>query len=183
MNTASTWRRLAAYWMDSMVLGLCLLPFWFQVWGALVWGSEIAVSWRWLVAGVLLQLFYKWTFLYFMGGTLGKLIMGLRVVPRWDSQADLGLFQSLLRVLTDALSIFFGMAPRALALLRLDRTHISDWVAETRVVQLDPQKQIMRRHWAVALLVIWVSFFGQFSDLYRRLQHIEFEGGQIVLDI
>jgi hypothetical protein len=91
--------------------------------------------------------------------------------------------QSFLRVLADGLSLFFGLAPRALALLRLDRTHVSDWVAETRVVQLAPQTMLMRRHWAVALIVVWISFFSQFSRVYQSLQSVDFEDGRIFLDL
>ncbi len=183
MNTASTWRRVIAYWLDSMVGGLCLLPFWIQFWGGMLFEEKVHIDWRWLIVALLLNLFYKWSFLYFLGATLGKLVMGLRVVPSSGESEDLGLFQSFLRVFTDGLSFFFGLAPRALALLRLDRTHVSDWVAETRVVQLGPQRSLIARHWVVALMVIIVSFFSQFSNLYQSLHFIEFENGQIIFDL
>jgi uncharacterized RDD family membrane protein YckC len=182
MFTASTWRRLVAYWLDSMVLAFCWLPVFIQVWGSMAYEGRVAFEWRWLLVGVLLQLFYKWTFLYFLGGTIGKLIMGLRVVPAVDQQASLGLFQSFLRVFADALSIFFGHAPRALALLRLDRTHISDWVAETRVMQLAPQPLLMRRHLLLAMFVILVSFFSQFASIYQNFRLAHIEGPQIIFE-
>jgi uncharacterized RDD family membrane protein YckC len=182
MNTASTWRRVLAYGIDSIIMGLCFLPFWMQVWGSMLLDHEVSVGWQWLGVVLLLQLFYKWLFLYFLGGTLGKLFLGLRVVSRTGDE-NLGLMQSFLRVLADGLSLFFGLAPRALALLRLDRTHVSDWVAETRVVQLAPQTMLMRRHWAVALIVVWISFFSQFSRVYQSLQSVDFEDGRIFLDL
>jgi len=182
MNTASTWRRVLAYGIDSIIMGICFLPFWLQVWGSMLFDHEISVGWQWLGVVLLLQLFYKWLFLYFLGGTIGKLMLGLRVVNR-TGEEGLGLMQSFLRVFADSLSIFFGLAPRALALLRLDRTHVSDWVAETRVVQLSPQRVLMRRHWLAALVVIWISFFSQFSRVYHGLQAVDFEGGRIVLDL
>ncbi len=181
MNTASTWRRIFAYGIDSTILAFCLLPFWIQVWVSTMLDESITIDWQWLAGALLLQLFYKWSFLYLLGGTMGKLIMGLRVVPSDQSETELGLFQSFLRVATDGLSFFFGVAPRALLLLRLDRTHISDWVAETRVVQLAPQTQLMRRHWMLALFVIWIAFFSQFQNIYRTFQDLEFEDGQIVV--
>jgi uncharacterized RDD family membrane protein YckC len=177
MSTASTWRRLMAFWIDSFIAGICLLPVWLQLWGSTLIDENISVEWRWLAAGILLQLFYKWLFLYFLGGTLGKLLMGLRVVPNEHPENPLGLFQSLLRVLSDALAFFFGLAPRALALIRLDRTHVSDWVAETRVVQLVPQTQLIRRHWLLALVVMVLSFGNQFSQLYHTLRNVHFAQG------
>jgi uncharacterized RDD family membrane protein YckC len=166
-----------------MVSGLCLLPFWIQLWGGMLFEDKVQVEWRWLIVALLLNLFYKWSFLYFLGATLGKLVMGLRVVPSSGQSEDLGLFQSFLRVFTDGLSFFFGLAPRALALLRLDRTHVSDWVAETRVVQLGPQRALISRHWVTALFVIVVSFSSQFSNLYQSLRYIEFANGQIIFDL
>jgi len=183
MNTSSTWRRVIAYWIDSFITGLCLLPFWIQVWGGMFFDQKVAVDWQWLAVGLLLSLFYKWSFLYFLGATVGKLMMGLRVVSTSGTGEELGLFQSFLRVLADGLSFFFGLAPRALALLRLDRTHVSDWVAETRVVQIVPQTALISRRWVAALIIIWISFFSQFSNLYQTLRVIEFEAGQIIFDL
>jgi uncharacterized RDD family membrane protein YckC len=182
MFTASTWRRLAAYWIDSMILAICWLPVTIQVLGSATFEGRVAFEWRWLIVGVLLQLFYKWAFLYLMGGTIGKLIMGLRVVPAHDFQTSLGLLQSFLRVFADGLSLFFGHAPRALALLRLDRTHISDWVAETRVMQFAPQPLFMKRHWVIAAFVILISFFSQFAGLYQNFRWAQIEGSQIIFD-
>lgn len=165
-----------------MVLAIAWLPVWIQVWASSAYEGRVAIEWRWLIAGLLLQLFYKWMFLYFVGATPGKLVMGLRVVPADAPESELGLLQSFLRVFADGLSLFFGLAPRALALVRLDRTHVSDWVAETRVVQLAPQPLLMKRHWVFAIAVLLISFFSQFSNLYQQMRWAQFEDGQIVFD-
>jgi uncharacterized RDD family membrane protein YckC len=176
------YRRIAAFLIDSLIVLLCFAPVWIQMLGSYLREGALIVPLSWLGMSLLLQLFYKWLFLYFLGGTLGKLMMGLRVVPSAHPDQDLGLFQSLLRVLTDALSFFFGQALRALALVRLDRTHVSDWVAETRVVQLAPRSHPPTRHWVLALIVILISFSNQFHRAYQLVQNSELVDGEIIFD-
>ncbi len=182
METAQTWRRVLAFWMDSIVAALCFLPVWIQIFSSYLELGVLSVSLSWVLIGLLLQLFYKWLFLYFLGGTLGKLMMGLRVVPKDQLEGSLGLFQSFLRVLTDSLSFFFGQALRSLALIRFDRTHVSDWVAETRVVQYAPRKRPPTRHWILVLIVFIFSFLSQFQTAYQLVQRSTFENGMIVVD-
>lgn len=181
METASTERRLLAFSIDSFFHFLCFLPVWIQTMGSYLKTQVLALDVNWLLIGLLFVLFYKWLFLYFLGGTVGKLIAGLRVVPAFDPSQSLGLMQSLLRVLTDSLSIFFGHALRALAFFRLDRTHVADWVAETRVMQFKPRKSYTVRRWIVALVVMFFSGTAQFQNMYRLVQKAELVDGKIVL--
>lgn len=182
METSSLYRRVSAYLVDSFILAMCFLPVWIQLIGSYLNDGVWAVSISWLLVGFLFQLFYKWLFLYFLGGTIGKLLFGLRVVPAAHPENSLGLFQSLLRVLTDSLSIFFGQALRAAALIRLDRTHVSDWVAETRVMQFEPLRSPPTRHWILAILVVVITFCAQFQKIYQTFQSAEIADGEIVFD-
>lgn len=182
MAPAHTLRRFAAFALDSFVISFCYVPVWLQLWASYMEEGVPSVEIGWVGASLLLQLFYKWLFLYFMQGTPGKLLMGLRVISRSNPEAGLGLFQSFLRVLTDSLSLFFGQSLRALALIRLDRTHVSDWVAETQVVQLKPRNYPPRRHWVVAILVVVVSFLSQFRQIYSLVQNTQLSGGHVILD-
>lgn len=181
MYTARTGRRLLAFWIDSFFLGLCFVPIWIQLVGAYIRDQEMSVSWNWIVMGYLLRLLYKWMFLYFLGATVGKWLLGLRVVPRAHPADGLGLFQIFLRVLTDDLAFFFGQSLRALALLRLDRTHVSDWVAETRVVQFSKPQNSIKRHWILALVIIFFSFISQFQSVYELFQRLEWRAGQVII--
>jgi len=180
--TGRIWRRLIAYGLDSFIAGLCFLPVWIQIVGSALQDQQVRIDWTWVALGILLQLFYKWLFLYFLGGTLGKLLLGLRVVSRNQPEKGLGLLQSLLRVLTDSLSFFFGNALRALALMRLDRTHVSDWVAETRVVQFSKPSSPTKRHIFLALVIMMVSFSNQFQAIYQIAQGLRFEAGQFIFE-
>ena len=178
---ASWPKRIAAYAIDSSLIWLSLLPLWLQLGATYFTTGEPTLTWNWLLAGLLLVLFYQWMFLYFLGATIGKWIMGLRVVSIHHNQ-DLGLFQSLLRVLTNALSIFFGESLRALAFFRLDRRHLGDWVAETWVVQSQPLGHFPKRHWFLGLALVLMGFTSSFRDIYSLIQNVELVGDQIIFD-
>src|SRR6185312_15786972 len=162
VETAATDKRIMAYVIDRVVEILLYLPVWFQLVMSYLAQGEYSVDWRLVVACALMHLLYDWMFLYFLGGTVGKLMLGLRVVPRREPHNALTLFQSLLRPLVDRLAIFLGQALRALAFLRFDRTHVSDWVAETWVVQLVPRRRRPVRRFALALLIIFISLSSSF---------------------
>ncbi len=178
---ASWPKRVVAYALDSAFIWLSLLPVWLQLFASYYLKGEPMLTWNWLLAGFLVALFYHWMFLYFLGATPGKLLLGLRVVSIHQNQ-DLGLFQSLLRVLTNSLSIFFGEALRALAFLRLDRRHVGDWVAETWVVQTHPLRHFPKRHWLLGTAIVFLSFTSSFHNIYTLVQSTELAGDQIVLD-
>ncbi len=185
METASTGRRVVAFLIDSMIATLFMIPVWVQlVFSYLNGGMKsgtLTLEPRWILLSALLIFFYRWLFVYFLGGTLGKLLLGLQVVPAHNTTESLGLFQSFLRALADGLSLFFGQSLRALAFLRFDRTHVSDWVAETRVVQFVPRKRPPRRRvWLTVFLVLF-SFWNAFQGIYMTIHRVHFESGQLVL--
>lgn len=181
MIIARTWKRILAYFLDLLVLSFCWLPVKFFMWQPVVNYADARIPINILFLSGALILFYKWMFLYFLGGTPGKLFLGLRIVNRWDESRPLGLLQSLLRVLADALSLFFGLAPRAFALLRFDRTHFSDWIAETQVVQKMQHRAIKRRWWLPALVIIYISAPLHFMRIYHLAENLKFESGHIVI--
>ncbi len=178
---ASWPRRIAAYVIDSGLTWLCLAPIWIQLAGTYFTQGASVLDFRWALSGVLFALFYQWMFVYFLGGTVGKLLLGLRVRSIHRNQ-PLGLMQSFLRVMTNSLSIFFGDSLRALAFLRLDRRHVGDWVAETWVVQETPLAQFPSRHWVLGGLMFVLIFTSSLKNCYHVLQNVEVVGGQIVFD-
>ncbi len=185
METASTIKRGIAFLIDSGIAFIFMLPVWVQLlffqlnhgFGAGVWTVEP----RWILLSGLMIFFYRWLFVFFLGGTLGKLIMGLQIVPALRPNEALGLFQSFLRALADGLSLFFGQSLRALAFLRFDRTHVSDWVAETRVVQFTPRKHPPRRRVWFTLVIVLFSFWNAFFRIYTTIHRVHFESGQFVV--
>jgi len=132
-----------------------------------------------LIFCFLLQFFYQWLFLRYLGGTLGKLIFGLRVVNKANG-GGLSFIQSFLRVLTDQLSLLFGHAHRVLVFARFDRTHLSDWVAETQVRQTSPREDHPKRNIPVALILALYFAVSGFYQAYQIVQRTELDHGKII---
>ena len=125
-------RRIFAFFLDQMLAAVFFAPLWLVKIRAMMKDEDLVLPWRWLVGCVLIQFVYRWMFLYYVGGTPGKLLLGLRVVT-YPECKELSPLQSFIRVLTDSLSVFLGYGPRALALIRFDQRQLSDVVAETWV--------------------------------------------------
>jgi uncharacterized RDD family membrane protein YckC len=183
VETAATEKRVLAFGVDKVIEVLLYLPVWLQLAFSYLREGESSVSWRVLIACVLLHLCYDCLFLYFLGGTVGKLLFGLRVVPRREPMNELTLFQSLLRPLADRLSIFFGQALHVLALLRFDRTHVSDWIAETWVVQAVPRRRRPVRRLGLAVIFFLFFSLSSFLRFYRGVQAAHFEDGRITFAV
>lgn len=183
VETAATEKRILAFVVDRVIEALIYLPIWIQLAISYLSEGEYSVSLRVIVACLLMHFLYDWMFLYFLGGTLGKLLFGLRVVPRREPYNSLTLMQSFLRPLTDRLSIFFGQALRALALIRFDRTHVSDWVAETWVVQGVPRRRKPVRRFILAIFVILFSLSSSFLQFYRLVQSAHIEDERVIFEM
>jgi uncharacterized RDD family membrane protein YckC len=100
--------RFAAFVIDHLIvlapiLALLRAPFERQWKEALLLGHETMIAVQILNAGLVMAaclLVYHVTFLRLVGGSLGQLIMGLRVVSSWSSEAQptrLGLWNIVLR--------------------------------------------------------------------------------------
>lgn len=139
-----------------------------------------AIDLKWLLVGFSLQFFYRLLFFKYLGATIGKLIFGLRLVSQKNGE-ELTWYQVGIRVLADHLSIFVGKGFFSLALLRFDRTHLSDWLAETRVVQKHELPRPPERYliWAVVACA-YFSFTG-FLSASHFLGHARIQDGQLVI--
>lgn len=147
-------RRFYAFYIDEGLRVTFFLPFLLLALG----NREKSLAG--LALAVVTYLAFRMCCLYFLGGSVGKLACGLRVVDR-GTGGPLEPIQALLRVLADELSVFFAFAPRALVYFRWDRTHLSDWIAETRVVSLKEQSFIPRlRPVTGSILVLLGLFWG-----------------------
>ncbi|WP_413584261.1 RDD family protein [Bdellovibrio sp. HCB274] len=136
---ASTWKRLFAQLIDQVFLLACYLPFgvlFYRVWFT---DGEVEISLFQLIMLFLVPALYETVSLMLISATPGKWLLGLKVVPADDPSKELLYTQCVLRPLTSRLTFFFSWAIYALAFFRYDRTHLSDWVAETRVVQFSPR--------------------------------------------
>ncbi len=179
MFVANTWRRILAFFVDQMIIGIFFIPIWLQVATEWFQGQVIEVDWRLLLMCFLLQFLYRWIFLVFLGATVGKFLFGLRVVNNEDGQT-LGWLQSFIRVLTDHLSFFFGQAFHTLAIFRFDRRHLSDWLAGTQVRQRVPREQPPKPHFLIGSLFFLYFLFSGFYSAYRLIQATEWDQNVLI---
>lgn len=166
-------RRAFAFLMDAGVSSLFSLPFMAAMWISYLREGGYRLRWDLLMGSVILHFVFQVFCLKYLGATLGKFVFGLRVVNA-NSGGELGWIQCVLRTLADGFSLIFGLAPRALMFLRFDRTHLSDWIAETQVRQFQPRSSHTKRRVIFALLAIYFLGTHQFQETYEILQRSVF---------
>lgn len=166
---AETGRRFMAFLSDEFLRTLAFLPW------ILVVTSSDSRGGLWLDWFILCELYFvvaRACCLKWLGATPGKYMIGLRVIGR--DQPSLTWTQSFVRPLADDCVSVLGWATRALALLRFDRRHLSDWVATTQVVQLKPRKRVAHRQWFLAMFFFAFFAMDGLEASWRWLRWIGF---------
>lgn len=154
------WRRAYAFYIDEGLRLTFYFPFLILMAGETGLFGDPEISRRALILAVLTSLSFRVVCLYLLGGTVGKLTCGLRLVDR-RTGGPLTFGQTLVRVVADELAVFFAFAPRALAYFRWDRMQLSDLLAETRVISLKEQHFFPERRPVFgAILVILGIYWG-----------------------
>jgi uncharacterized RDD family membrane protein YckC len=176
-----TFRRLCALVIDSIITSGFAAPLFVYAFITSPKNEGLLLPWTMLAATWLMQLGYHVLFIYILKGSIGKLICGLRIVPFHNPNEKLMFMQAVLRVLTDQFGFFFGHAHRALVFFRLDRRHLSDWIAETRVVQNFPRSRIPARRWIVGLIALWVLATAGLQESYELIQKLEIKKAGVLL--
>ena len=75
--------------------------------------------------------------------------------------------------------IFFGLGLKVLAFLRFDRTHISDWLAETQVVQVDMLRPLPKRRPILALSLFFLLSFESVFNFAELLSRAKIAGSEV----
>ncbi len=190
MVTPSISRRFLARFLDQIFLVVVWIPLAFKSFAELFAGGSwsgriawIAVDLKWLVFALVCQFLYRILFLKMYGATPGKLILGLRLISSAAQTKELTWLQTLIRVFADGLSFFFGLGLFSLALCRYDRCHVSDWLAETRVVRLSSESERLglgapSRHIFGGLLFFFIFSTSGFLSVAQLLKKSHFGDGQ-----
>jgi uncharacterized RDD family membrane protein YckC len=177
----STWRRLGAFLIDQFFSAFMYLPF-FGFFSKLIFtDNDVYLSLTQFGIMMLIPAVYEFVFLALMQATPGKWFLGLKVVPRHNPETKLEFGQCLLRPLVGRLSLLFSWAIYALAFFRYDRTHLCDWVAETRVVQFKPRAKRTRVRWVLGVLLILSHGWEGVKTASNTLQQINWVDGQVDL--
>ncbi|MEK2645349.1 RDD family protein [Bdellovibrio sp. BCCA] len=177
----STYRRLVAQAVDSLIRVVFYLPFAKALFALIFTEEEVLISLGHLLLMFLIPAIYEFVFLVLMQATPGKWLMGLKVVPFSNPAQKLHWGQCILRPLTERLSLFFSWAIYAAAFFRYDRTHIADWVAETRVVQFTPRRKRAGLRWFLGSLLIIFYIYDGLHSAKNLIHVIDWENRQVDL--
>ncbi|WP_295905815.1 RDD family protein [uncultured Bdellovibrio sp.] len=177
----STYRRLAAQAVDSLIRVAFYLPFAKALIALIFTEEEVLISLGHLLLMFLIPAVYEFIFLVLMQATPGKWLMGLKVVPFSNPTQKLHWGQCILRPLTERLSLFFSWAIYAAAFFRYDRTHVADWVAETRVVQFVPRRKRAGLRWFLGSLLIIFYIYDGLHSAKNLIHVIDWQNRQVDL--
>lgn len=177
----STWRRLVARFIDQILRLFFYLPFAKPFFLLLFTDQEVPISLLQLTGLFLVPTIYEVIFLILMQATPGKWIMGLKVVPASNPMEYLSWQQCLLRPLTQTLTFFFSWAIYAVAFFRYDRTHLADWVAETRVVQSTPRATRASLRPLLGVLFVFLNISEGLASARSILDSIQWEDKKVDL--
>lgn len=177
----STWRRLAAKGIDSLIRAIFYLPFIKSFFLLIFTDEDVTISLVSLFVMFITPAIYEFVFLVFMQATPGKWLMGLKVVPFSDVGANLDWRQCFLRPFVERFSFFFSLAIYAVAFFRYDRTHLADWIAETRVVQFALRPTPTKIRWFLGSILVLVNILEGVQSSSRMLRVIDWGKGQVEL--
>lgn len=174
----STWKRLLANAIDQFFLVICYAPFFRSMYNLIFTEGEVELTLFQLLMIFLIPALYEAVSLMLISATPGKWLVGLKVVPANDPQKDLDYTQCILRPLTSRLSFFFSWAIYAVAFFRYDRTHVADWVAETRVIQFTPRGARPRIRWIIGTFFVLSYAYEGLSSASSVLNSINWQTGK-----
>lgn len=160
-NLPSTWKRLAANAIDEVIM----IPFYVPFIGVaieLFFGDDdVEISLFKFALIMMIPAVYEFIFLVLFQATPAKWFLGLKVVPARNAAEHLAWQQCLLRAFSKRLTLFFSSAIYVVGFFRYDRTHVADWIAETRVVQSSPRAARPKIRWIIgSILLIYFCIEG-----------------------
>ncbi len=177
----STKRRILAGCIDQLIIMIPAVLVFYPNLKALFNTSEIKINIFVLAAVVCAQFLYFFMSYLLAEATLGQKLVGQRLVA--VSGEKLVGVQVAIRVLCDQLSVFFSYGLFCLIFFRFDRTHLSDWLAETKVVQDEERKvPAVRRAIVCALLTGYFCIDG-FHNFYNMVHLTEIQGIHLILHV
>lgn len=169
-----SWKRLLAHVIDQVVGLILVSPVLFFAFSAYWNNEEIVLHWSLVLFYVLVPIVYETMSYFLFQSTIGKWVFNLKLVFRGSDKAlDLGT--CLLRVITSRLSWFLSLAPFALIFLRYDRTHIADWIAGTRVIDLAAPYRRTKRYVFMALVLFGLYSWQGLKNAQIFLREMKFE--------
>lgn len=155
----SSWDRFWARGVDGLLILLLCLPVWGLFFDQSLADGEFLLPWAALFYLVGVHVLYEALSYWVFGQTFGKWVFSLAVVDDRDPAQEISLSRCLLRALVGRMTFYFSWAPQCFAFFRYDRTHLADWVAQTRVVGLRSRVKPARLHpwWGIFLVFLFLQ--------------------------
>lgn len=175
----STIKRILAFGLDQLLVLFFYFPFFGLFWKVYFTDEQVFISLWTLLALFLIPAIYEFVFLMLFQATPGKLLFKLKVVPASNCDSELSFSHCLLRPLVERFSLFFSWAVYALMFFKYDRTHIADWIAETRVVQTTPRKKRPHLRWFIGSLLVVVYLYKGLNYSSNLFKNIDWSQKQI----
>lgn len=190
MNIAGSVRRTIAYLFDELISSFLYLPIFIKILllsftpvGDAV-SEDFILSWKWVLVSVFLVFIYEVVFLKMVGAMPAQLLLGLRVIPlesESPERKELSWGQSLLRVVADKFKYLVGFSGALLALTNSQRKTLSDYIAETKVIQLEPRAEALKSYSMVYVLVILSLVLGLYNAI-ETARGLRFNGEGILVE-
>ena len=177
----STWKRLAALTIDQLMILPFYLPFAKKFFSVFFTDDDVFLTLVQLSVLFMVPALFEFLFLVVMQATPGKWIMGLKVVPNQNPYEELHWTQCVMRPIAGRLSFFFAWGIYALAFFRYDRTHLADWMAETRVIQFVPRVRRAKVRWIVGLIFVLMYSYEGLGYSSAVLNQIDWRNHQVDL--
>lgn len=178
---ASTWRRIFAFLIDQVFILFFYLPFAKTFLDVFFSDEEVMISLPKLLVLFLVPALYEFVFLMILQATPGKWLLNMKVVPSNNPYQELPVSSCILRPLVGRLTFFFSWAIYALAFFRYDRTHLADWVAETRLIQFIPRDSRPKIRWILGSFLIVCYVYEGLDYSTVILQSIDWSKKQVEL--
>lgn len=155
----STWRRLAAHFVDHALITLMQMPVWIAVVLQYIRTDQLQIHWAHLVYLILVSILYETVCLAFFSTTIGKWQWNLKVISRQKTDEDKSVTfeQALVRTLIMRFSFFFGWSIFGLAFFKYNRTHLADWIAGTQVVGMNERARPTEVRWVLAIGILFLT--------------------------
>ena len=177
----STKRRILAGSIDQIIIMIPAVVIFYPNLKALLNTSEIKINIFVLAAVVSCQFLYFFLSYLLLEATLGQKLVGQKLVSL--SGEKLAAIQIAIRVLCDQLSVFFSFGLFCLIFFRFDRTHLSDWLAETKVVQDEERKMPAVRRAVVCVLLTGYFCIDGFHNFYNMVHMSDIRGSDLILKL
>lgn len=176
MYTASTKKRIIAYFLDQFMTYLFYLPILVKI-GLHYFksGHEVIVPWTWLFGISFLHIIFQVICLYVLRALPAQWMMGLQVVSTYHPEMGLSLSQCFIHAIVDKLKFFIGNSLYYSGFFNRDRRHIINILAETRVVQRESTAEILQPRMAIGALLFGISLLGSVWENAQLLNESKFD--------